>query len=123
VVGQDATAHDLVVLSTRSPAGQLHPSCPGSLGLEHGASCADARLVVRPAAGDGDGIGSAAWVLHRTPGGAFTLRYGDGAEGCALYLTAAPACDGAAPSVAPADGSALQEWALEAAPTAQPHAG
>ena len=104
-------AGSLATLTTFVEEGAPQPLCVGNLVAEKAAACADPRVHIHPAAQAGAGV---AWVL--TPvagGGAYTIHQSARAEGCAVYLTASAACGTSGLFLAPADGSALQEWVLE----------
>ena len=101
---------DLATLSTFVAEGAAQPLCVGNLVAEKPSACADPRTHIHPAAQAGAGT---EWRLTPTSNGAFTIAYTGRADGCAVYLTASAACGTAAPFLAPADGSALQEWRLE----------
>jgi hypothetical protein len=102
----------LATLTTFVAEGAAQPLCVGNLVAEKGAACADPRVHIHPAAQAGS---DTKWRLTPTSGNAFTIAYTGRADGCAVYLTASAACGTAAPFLAPADGSALQEWVLEPA--------
>ena len=101
---------DLATLSTFVAEGAAQPLCVGNLVAEKPSACADPRTHIHPAAQAG---ASTAWRLTPVGNGAVTIAYTGRADGCAVYLTASAACGTAAPFLAPADGSALQEWVLE----------
>jgi hypothetical protein len=104
------TGEDLAVLSTfLSPSSPAQPRCMGNLVAEKAAACADPRVHIHPATQAG---ADTPWLLTAVSGGAYTIAYTGRGEGCAVYLTASAACGTAAPFLAPADGSALQLWAL-----------
>jgi hypothetical protein len=107
------TGGDLATLTTFVPEGAAQPLCVGNLVAEKRAACADPRVHIHPAAQAGS---DTEWKLTPTSGNnAFTIAYTGRADGCAVYLTASAACGTAAPFLAPADGSELQEWVLEPA--------
>jgi hypothetical protein len=97
-------------LATFVAAGAPQPLCVGNLVAEKAAACADPRAHIHPAAQPGSQV---PWRLTPTSGNAFTIAYTGRAAGCATHLTASAACGSAAPFLAPADGSPLQEWVLE----------
>jgi hypothetical protein len=98
------------VLSTFAAPGGPQPRCMGNLVAEKAAACADHRAHIHPAAQAGAGV---PWALTPVGNGAHTISHSGRADGCATPLTASAACGSAAPFLAPADGSPLQEWRLE----------
>jgi hypothetical protein len=108
--GLDAAGDALATIATYVAPGAPQPLCAGNLVAEKPASCADARAHIHPAAQAGS---STHWALHAVGnGGAVTIRYTGRDAGCSVYLTASAACGTAPLFLAPADGSALQEWVL-----------
>ena len=97
-------------LATFVAAGAPQPLCVGNLVAEKAAACADRRVHIHPAAQAGADV---LWVLTPVDGGAYTIHHSGRADGCATYLTASAACGSSGLFLAPADGSALQEWVLE----------
>jgi hypothetical protein len=100
----------LATLTTFVAEGAAAPLCMGNVVAEKAAACADPRVHIHPAAQAGAGVG---WVLTPVGKGAYTIHHSERADGCATYLTASAACGTAAPFLAPADGSPLQEWYLQ----------
>jgi hypothetical protein len=110
VTGTDSKADFLAALSTFAAEGAAQPLCVGNLVAEKARACADPRTHIHPAAQAGS---DTLWALHAVGStGRFTIRYTGRAAGCAVFLTASAVCGTAAPFLAPADGSALQEWVL-----------
>jgi DNA-binding beta-propeller fold protein YncE len=103
------TDGDLATLSTFVAEGAAQPLCVGNLVAEKAAACADPRVHIHPASQAGS---DTEWRLTPTSGNAFTIAYTGRTDGCAVYLSASAACGTAAPFLAPADGSALQQWRL-----------